>query len=164
MRRLLLVLIVITFTVAIVGPILRGHGQSPPPAPGQQKAPAKRPSSDLEKLMQKKLQNAQKILEGLALNDLDVIKHHAQELMTLSKTAEFRVVKTPQYDFHSNEFRRTLEDMVKATQKGNIDSATLGYMEMTLSCVRCHKHIREIRVTQIEPDQRLGKGVKFAAD
>ncbi len=142
-------MIVLTFTVSIVGPILRGHGQDPGKKSEVGKQPPARPASDLDKLMQKKLQRAQRLLEGISLNDPDLIKSNAQELLTLSKTVEFRVLKTPQYDLHSNEFRRSLEDVVKGAQARNIDSATLAYMDMVLACVRCHKHVREVRVTAL---------------
>jgi hypothetical protein len=141
-RRFILVVIIVTFTVAIVGPILRSPGQ--PPA----KAPATRPPSDLDKLMQKKLQRAQKLLEGIAQNDLELVKDNAVELLTLSKMAEFRVLKTPQYELHANEFRRSLDEMLKGVKDRSIDSATLAYLDMTLACVRCHKHVREVRVTR----------------
>ena len=142
MRRFVLVVIALTFAVAIFGPILRSPGQ--PPA----KAPAARPQSDLDKLMQKKLQRAQKLLEGIAQNDMDMIKDNAVELLTLSKSAEFKVLKTPQYELHSNEFRRSLDEMLKGAKDRSIDAATLAYVDMTFACVRCHKHVREVRITR----------------
>jgi hypothetical protein len=142
MRRFVLVVIALTFAVAIFGPILRSPGQ--PPA----KAPATRPQSDLDKLMQKKLQRAQKLLEGIAQNDMDLIKDNAIELLTLSKSAEFKVLKTPQYELHSNEFRRSLDEMLKGAKDRSIDAATLAYVDMTFACVRCHKHVREVRITR----------------
>lgn len=157
MRRFILVVIAITFGVAIFGPILRGHGQDRPAKAGD---PPARQRSDLDKLMQQKLLRAQKVLEGIAQNDPTIIKQGAQDLLTLSKTAEFRVLKTPQYDLHSNEFRRSLEDVVKGANDRNIDAATLAYMDMVLACVRCHKHVREVRVTLLPGPElpRIGQG------
>jgi hypothetical protein len=159
MRRFVLVVIALTFAVAIFGPILRSPGQ--PPA----KAPAARPQSDLDKLMQKKLQRAQKLLEGIAQNDMDVIKDNAIELLTLSKSAEFKVLKTPQYELHANEFRRSLDDMLKGAKDRSIDAATLAYVDMTFACVRCHKHVREVRITRA-PATELPDviGVKMPAE
>jgi hypothetical protein len=151
MRRFVLVVVVTTFAVAIFGPILRSRGVEP-----QQKAqePRPRPKSDVEKLMAKKLEHAQKVLEGIALNDFDGIKNHARELSTISKTVEFKVFKTPQYELHANEFRRALEDMQHAVKDRNLDAAALSYVDMTLACVRCHKHVREIRVTRLPGETR----------
>jgi hypothetical protein len=87
------------------------------------------------------------VLEGIALNDFDAIKNNARELSMISKTVEFKVFKTPQYELHANEFRRALEDMQHGVKDRNLDAAALSYVDMTLACVRCHKHVREIRVT-----------------
>ena len=38
-----------------------------------------------------------------------------------------------------------MEDIQKGVAKKNLDAATLGYMDLTMSCVRCHKHVREVR-------------------
>jgi hypothetical protein len=155
MRRFLMLVVIVTFAVAIFGPILRGYGQPPVP-----KAPAVRPQSDLEKLMQKKLALAQKLLSGIALNDLEPVQVNAQELLTLSKLAEFRVLKTAAYELHSNEFRRSLDEMIKGAKDRSIDSATLAYVDMTLACVRCHKHVREVRVTRLPENPRLSDGLR----
>lgn len=46
---------------------------------------------------------------------------------------------------HSNEFRRSAENVAQAAKNKNIEGATLVYMDMTMVCVRCHKHVREVR-------------------
>lgn len=158
MRRFILIVIVITFGVAIFGPILRG--QDRPAGKAGDPAPA-RPRSDLDKLMQQKLLRAQKVLEGIAQNDPAIVKQGAQDLLTLSKTAEFRVLKTPQYDLHSNEFRRSLDDVVKGANDRNIDAATLAYMDMVLACVRCHKHVREVRITRLPASEPAADGLGY---
>jgi CheY-like chemotaxis protein len=62
--------------------------------------------------------------------------------MQLTKEVEWQVLKTPRYQVLSNQFRRAIENVQeKATQK-NLDG---GYVELTLSCVKCHKYVREVR-------------------
>ena len=59
------------------------------------------------KLMAEKLKSAQTLLEGLAINDFDKITESAQELIRISKAAEFAAAfKTPMYGVHTNNFRR----------------------------------------------------------
>jgi hypothetical protein len=98
-------------------------------------------------LMLKKLASSQKVLEGLALNDFKKIGRHAEELIDISNQAEWRVLKTPQYELNSNEFRRIAERLVNNAKDRNLDAAALSYVELTLTCVRCHKHVREERMT-----------------
>jgi hypothetical protein len=145
MRLFILVVVVVAFAVIVFGPVRRSCGVELPQQ--KSKEPAQRPKSDVEKLMAKKLAHAQKVLEGIALAEFDTIESNAAELSILSKTAEFKVLKTPEYELHSNAFRRSLEEMKRGVKDRNLDTAALAYVDMTLTCVRCHKHVREIRVT-----------------
>ena len=112
-------------------------------------APAGRGGDDPDKptkvteLMHEKLKYAQNVLEGIALNDFDKIADNADELMNVSKQAEWVVVKTPQYEMFSNQFRRSVESMAKNAKAKNLDGATLDYMDLTMTCVKCHKYVRE---------------------
>lgn len=99
-------------------------------------------------LMKRKLEQAQKVLEGVALNDPEKIAKHAEELMLISKQAEWMVLKTPQYELYSNEFRRAAETLIKNAKDKNLDAAALSYVDMTLTCVKCHKHVREVRMVR----------------
>jgi hypothetical protein len=137
MRRMILLIVVVVFLVAVLGPVIWGFGaKAAPPKPGD----------DTAVIMQKKLAHAQKILEGISLEELDKVGEHAKEMMALSKQAEFMVLKTPQYELQVNSFRRALEDMQKGVKDKNLDTAALAYVDMTMSCVKCHKHVRAVRM------------------
>ena len=101
-------------------------------------------------LMKRKLTHSQKILEGIAVNDFDLIVRNAEELIIISKTVEWRVLKTPQYEVHSNDFRRIAEQLVTQAKAKNSDGAALAYVDLTLTCVKCHKHVREIRMAKAD--------------
>jgi cytochrome c556 len=98
-------------------------------------------------IMQKKLGDAQRILEGLAVKDFDAIEKHADELILLSKKVEWLVLKTPEYERQSNDFRNTASQIVEAAKKKNLDAAALGYVQLTMNCVNCHKYVRDQRMT-----------------
>lgn len=123
---------------ALVGGLvaLRGYGDD--------KQPAKQ-----SEFMRKKLEHSQKVLEGIAVGDFDKISKHAGELLILSKLAEWRVLTTPRYELHSNEFRRSAQGLIDEAKAKNLDGAALAYVELTLNCVKCHKHVREIRMTRL---------------
>ena len=104
-----------------------------------------RDNKKISELMRRKLTYAQRVLEGVALNDFDRITRNAEELIQVSKDVEWQVVKTPRYEVHSNEFRRAVETMIEKSRDKNLDGAALAYVEMTLTCVKCHKHVREAR-------------------
>ncbi len=105
---------------------------------------------DRENLMRRKLAASQKVLEGLATNDFKAISSNAEELIAISKEAEWKALKTPQYEVHSNDFRRTAETLAKYADDKNLDGAALTYLELTLICVKCHKHVREVKWTKAD--------------
>jgi cytochrome c556 len=129
---------IVTATLLLLAiPVMNSHGED---------------KGALKKLMTKKLENSQKVLEGLAINDYDMVAKHADELIQISKAAEFRVLKTPQYEMNSNDFRRAAETMIQQAKAKNTDGIALAYVDMTLSCVRCHKHVREVRMASLDVD------------
>jgi hypothetical protein len=106
-------------------------------------------SKELRDLMQRKLKASQRVLEGIALNNFEQIARNAEELILISKDTEWKVVKTPMYELHSNEFRRNADMLVRAAKDRNLDAAALAYVDMTLNCVRCHRYVREVRMTNL---------------
>lgn len=94
--------------------------------------------------MRKKLDASQHILEGLTVEDFDMIATGARQLKTTSAAAEFMVVNDPMYSQHADEFRRIADKLEKAAKEKRLDGATLAYVDMTLSCVECHKYVRNI--------------------
>lgn len=113
-----------------------------PAVPGQAQ------EDKVRELMHKKLQMSQKILEGIALEDYGKVRDGADELVLISKATSWRVFKTPQYELHSNDFRRSAETLSKMADAKNVDGAALAYVDMTLTCVRCHKYVREVRMVR----------------
>jgi hypothetical protein len=136
MRKTAYILVALTLLASV--PTLSGHGDPP------------KKDEKLHELMQKKLAASQKVLEGVATNDFDKIGKQADELTAISKQVEWRVIKTPQYELYSNDFRRTADDLAKSAKEKNIDAAALKYVELTLTCVRCHKYVRETRMTSTD--------------
>ena len=95
-------------------------------------------------LMAAKLKESQKLLEGLALNKMDQVQKSAEELLRISKEAQFRkAVATAKYEYHAITFQKAAETVIEKAKAKNIDGATLGYLDMTTTCVRCHQYTRE---------------------
>lgn len=92
--------------------------------------------------MRLKLQPVKDILEAIALEDFDRISASAERIHLLSLDESWMVIQTDEYRRQSDEFRRSVAVMSKAAKDKNIDGATLGYMQMTLNCVRCHRQLR----------------------
>lgn len=103
-------------------------------------------------LMAAKLKESQTLLEGLTLNDLPKAQKAAEELLRISKVAQFRkALKTAPYELHANNFQRAAETVIEKAKAKNLDGATLAYVDMTITCVRCHQHTREEGLGRLVP-------------
>lgn len=98
-----------------------------------------------KQVMDQKLTCTQNVLEGLSLNDFKKVRTNAKTLLQLTNTEEWLAIKTPEYAKHTNEFRDSLDKMLKRVEERNLDGATLAYLELTLTCVRCHQYVREVK-------------------
>lgn len=107
--------------------------------------PVRSQPSPVGKLMAEKLKSSQLLLEGLAIGDFDKIIRSAEKLSQLSKTAEWMVHRTPRFEVHSNEFRRAAEQIIQKAREKNLDGVAYGYLDLTMTCVRCHQYVREIK-------------------
>jgi hypothetical protein len=134
MKRASYVLTVLTLLAGI--PVLSGHGAEP---------------RKVSEIMREKLKHAQKVLEGVTLQDFKKIGKSADELLLLTKEEEWKVFRTPDYENHSNEFRRNVQGLIKSARGENLDGSALAYVEMTLTCVKCHKYVREVRMGRLTP-------------
>jgi cytochrome c556 len=123
--------ILLAAAVALLGAVI------PAPTPGQQ--------PKVQKIMTDKLKHSQTLLAGIATADYQKITFSAEELIQLTKKEEWHVIKTPKYELYSNEFHRAAESVIQKAKAKNIDGVTLAYFEMTMSCVRCHQYVREVR-------------------
>ena len=95
-----------------------------------------------KEFMRDKLELSQRVLEGLATEDYDLIITKGTRLSAMSKEADWRVFENPDYDQQSVTFRRHVNSLVKAAKDKNLDAATLAYVRVTMSCVDCHKLVR----------------------
>jgi hypothetical protein len=93
--------------------------------------------------MQRKPVYAQKALEGLALEDFDKIRTSSDGLIECVKSASWRINETHKCLPFSDEFLRTVGNLRKAAKDKKVDAAGLAYVDMTLTWVKCHRHLRD---------------------
>ncbi|QJW94976.1 hypothetical protein [Frigoriglobus tundricola] len=115
---------------------------------GVGRADDKKPTADDDKkptVMRRKLAHAQKVLEGLAVNDFDKIRTGSDGLIACVQDETWKINQTETYLLYSNEFVRRAERLKKAAKDKNTDAAALAYVDLTLTCVRCHQYLRDER-------------------
>lgn len=94
-------------------------------------------------LMQQKLKHAQDLLSALSIGDYEHMVLHARELQRISLEARWSQPHSPSYAGYGDDFRNALERVASAAEKQNIDGAALNYVQVVLTCVQCHKVVRE---------------------
>jgi len=57
--------------------------------------------------------------------------------------------REPDYENYSNEFRRNVQGLMKNTKDENLDGCALSYVKLALTCVKCHKYVRELRMDRL---------------
>ncbi|HRX81282.1 MAG TPA: hypothetical protein P5307_19570 [Pirellulaceae bacterium] len=93
--------------------------------------------------MKQKLVYSQRILNGLATEDFDLIAENATAMKGLSRIEAFVRGKTEGYRTHLKTFEFATNELIRNSEQANLDGATLAFTQMTISCVNCHKVIRD---------------------
>lgn len=133
-------------------------------------ATQKKPDAPLKKFMRKKLKASDEILEGLVTEDFDLVSNGARKLQMMSADEQWRVSNDALYRQYSAEFQRVTKRLETMAKERELEGATLAWLESTMSCIKCHKHVRAIliadhsnsRLDELEPTQR--ETVNFFAD
>ena len=94
--------------------------------------------------MKKKLEYSEKILGGLASADFQAIGKSARSLNALNQIEKWVHGNTPEYRTQLRIFQNANEQVIRMADKENLDGAALAYVQLTLSCVNCHKVVRDV--------------------
>jgi len=97
--------------------------------------------------MRAKLVSSQSVLEGLVTEKFDLVVAGAQRMIVMSRAAEWNAGEGEVYRRDTARFVDAAEELIKHAKAKNIEGATLSYLQLTMSCVDCHKHVRSQRVT-----------------
>lgn len=118
-----------------------------PTAPPEKAAQQRKPLDNaLRQFMRLKLDASGKILEGLAVEDFDLLKEGAQKLNEMSRAEQWRVSNDALYRNFSADFQRLTGDLVKAAEEENLDRVALKWVDATLGCIECHRYARGILI------------------
>jgi hypothetical protein len=96
--------------------------------------------SPVEALMKAKAGYAHRLLDAVVLGDLETVRDQAFRLKAVAETADWNVMNTTEYVRETDAFLDAVNGLQIAGGEG-VDSAALAYMQVTLSCVRCHRYV-----------------------
>ena len=101
--------------------------------------------ASLSTFMRKKLDASSQILEGLAVEDTDLIKRGADSMLQLSKAEKWQILADSDYREFSADFRKSVKRLSEAAEKNNFDNAALQWFDTMKCCIECHQHVRKER-------------------
>jgi hypothetical protein len=94
--------------------------------------------------MRQKLLASQAVLAGLAIGDYEAIGRNAQAMNVVEQLEKWLRASTPGYRTQLRLFEFADRELIRAAREKNIDAATLAYNQLTISCVNCHKIVRDV--------------------
>lgn len=93
--------------------------------------------------MDAKLSESQSIFAALAQGDFEEVSESVDVLKTVNKLEGFVRRKSPEYRTQLRAFEFAIDEMKTQAKKENLEGVVLGFHQMTLSCVNCHKQLRD---------------------
>lgn len=108
--------------------------------------------TEVARFMRKKLAASNKILEGLCVDDMTLVDQGAAALLKMSDAERWRASTDMMYLHHSREFRRAVETLQQKAKKKNPDGSALAWVDVTMSCIRCHAWVRDTMVADANRD------------
>ena len=122
-------------------------GADDQPEPAKEQPPAQgREDLPLRDYMRLKLEASNKVLEGLCVDDPELVKEGAIQLNEMSHSERWRVSKDTMYRQFSGEFQGITQQLKEAADEQNMDRAALKWMDATMSCIECHRFVRGIMI------------------
>ncbi len=97
--------------------------------------------------MRQKLEYSKNVLEGISLEDFTLIARNARALKEMSEAAAWRnsvIPNAEEYLSHTLKFQRLADELKQNADERNLDGATLTYLQLTMTCVKCHNYVRHV--------------------
>ncbi len=101
--------------------------------------------SPVEALMKAKAGYAHRLLDAVVLGELETVRDQAFRLKAVAETQDWNVMSTPEYVRETDAFIRAADRLLQAATSKSTEAAALAYVEVTLSCVHCHRYVRANR-------------------
>ena len=97
---------------------------------------------EVGQLMKAKTGYAHRLLDAVVVEDFDVMRDQAFRLKAVAETADWRSSELPGLVRETEAFIRATDRLHRAASDEDGDAAALAYMDVTLRCVHCHRHLR----------------------
>ncbi len=103
--------------------------------------------------MKRKLEYSKAILGGLAESDFEAIAENAEAMRRLARIEAFIRGRSPEYRTQMQIFLEANQEIVRQADRKNLEGASLGFTQLTISCVNCHKQLRAAPREEVPPGE-----------
>jgi hypothetical protein len=102
----------------------------------------------LSQLMRQKLEHSHGLLEAIVTSDWQALERHGRDLEAITENQAWRTLMTPRYARQSTTFLAAVQDLIEAAGRRDLETASLAYVSVTLSCVQCHRYVARQRIAK----------------
>lgn len=110
-------------------------------------------TTQLSRVMRVKLDHSQKILEAVVTSNWQQLDRESRELARIAQNPAWSVLQAPEYVRYSQAFLRATDDLIEAAKLRDLESASLGFISLSTSCVSCHRYLTRARIASVQPWQ-----------
>jgi hypothetical protein len=104
-----------------------------------------------KQIMRAKLDHSQKILEAVVTSDWQLLERESRDMALVVQDPAWTSLVMPEYIRHSEAFLRATNDLTEAAKLRDLESASLGLISLTASCVSCHRYLARARIVTTRP-------------
>lgn len=104
-----------------------------------------------KQVMRAKLEHSQKILEAVVTSNWQLLDRESRDMALVVQDPAWSALVMPEYIRHSEAFLRATNDLTEAAKVRDLESASLGFISLTASCVSCHRYLARARIVTTRP-------------
>jgi hypothetical protein len=102
----------------------------------------------LHGVMRQKLAHSQAILGAVVTSDWATLDRESQALFKATQDPAWVVMTAPEYLRYSDAFMNALHRLILASANKDLDTAAEAQIELTRSCVQCHRYLTRRRLAR----------------
>lgn len=114
--------------------------------------------SKFQEFMHMKLDASTSILEGLCLEDAELVKKGVVTLRKMTKIELWNFLKDAEYREHTRKYRENAARVTEAADEGDFNKAAQAWFDTTKSCLECHNDLRARRKGKVVTDKDSATG------
>jgi hypothetical protein len=108
--------------------------------------PAQAPGTS--RVMRQKLGHSQQILAAILESNFRTLERETTALKAVTADPAWTVLKGPEYLRQSEAFLKVLGELDAAAKERDLDAAAERYTELTMTCFRCHRYMKDRRLAR----------------